>query len=537
MQETVRKYMSQISEKWNEIEKSLRVKIILLAVGLLIALGLTVFLAVKPKWVVIEANSDAVTIGNIQKVFDDANIKNRLIKNSTAIEIQENQANQARILLAEKNVTNTGFTFENAFDTSNIGMTDRDKVEMYLRAQETAIVEQLRNIDGVDSASVKLVVPSDTALFEKEQTEASAGITVYKSKEINEKQGETMARLVCMSVKGLEMENIEIVDQEGNSIYSGSTRNINTSSTKADKEKQVTRDKEMQIRAALSDLYDDVNVMSNIVFDWNKKQQKSTTYVPPVNDMTIGVPTKSIKESENVVNGAQGQEPGVASNDQNPTNYQTENDSNASYDSAKDTNEYIYNSTEEIIEVAEGALQKDQSSISVFVYNLKEYKEAELKKKNIINETTTWEDFKSQNSAKPKIVVDPDIVQSLKVGTGIDNLTIYGYEKPVFVDEVIKPVAVEQIIILSILVILLLLLAFALIKKTKPDEIEEIEPELSVEDLIVSTQLEDEKEDEDSLAGIDEHESEYMRRIVEFIDEKPEAVAQLLRNWLTDEWE
>lgn len=87
-----------------------------------------------------------------------------------------------------------------------------------------------------------------------------------------------------------------------------------------------------------------------------------------------------------------------------------------------------------------------------------------------------------------------------------------------------------------ILGILLLLLAFGLIKKTQPDEVEEVEPELSVEDLIVSTQLEDEKEE--MLAEIDTSvESEYKKQIEKFVNEKPEAVAQLLRNWLSDEWE
>ena len=84
---------------------------------------------------------------------------------------------------------------------------------------------------------------------------------------------------------------------------------------------------------------------------------------------------------------------------------------------------------------------------------------------------------------------------------------------------------------------MLVLLAFGLIKKTHPDEVEEIEPELSVEDLLVSTKIEDEKEAE-RIADIDTNvESEYKKQIEKFISEKPDAVAQLLRNWLSDDWE
>jgi flagellar M-ring protein FliF len=72
----------------------------------------------------------------------------------------------------------------------------------------------------------------------------------------------------------------------------------------------------------------------------------------------------------------------------------------------------------------------------------------------------------------------------------------------------------------------------------QPDEITEIEPELSVEELLVSTQMEDEQ-----LAEVERlqeiafnQESEAKRQIEKFVQEKPEAVAQLLRNWLNEEW-
>ena len=105
-----------------------------------------------------------------------------------------------------------------------------------------------------------------------------------------------------------------------------------------------------------------------------------------------------------------------------------------------------------------------------------------------------------------------------------------------FVDKVSQPIKIEQIILLIILVVLIALLAFALIKKAQPDEIEEIEPEISIEDLIATNKREDEQVAE-KIAGINEVESEFKLKIEDFIDENPEAAAQLLRNWLNEEWE
>lgn len=538
MQESIRNQITQLSEKWKALDKSLRIKIILLITFLLIALGLTIFLAVRPKWVVIEANSDANTIGQIENIFTDASIKSRIVKNASAIEVQQKDVDQAKILLAQSNVTNVGFTFADAFNTSSIGMSESDKQKMYLSASQTELARHIESIDGIESANVKLVVPGDTVLFEKEKQEASASITLVTSKDISREQALTIARLVCMSVENLDMKNIEIVDQNADSLYSGSSNDSSSYSSKEDIEKQKQKEVEMKIRAALVQLYDDVNIITNLRIDWSRRQQKNVTYTPPIDDMTVGVPSRLSRQEESVVNGAEGEEPGVAANDQMPANYATGDETGATYDSSKEDTEYNYNTSEEVVDTDGGELLLDQSSASVVVYRLRNYDEKILRENGTLNEQNTWEDFKTANSQEVRLEIDPDLVETLRTGTGITNLSVVGYEKPVFIDEEVKPLAIEQIIILAILAVLLVLLAFALIRKTQPDEVEEIEPELSVEDLIVSSQLDnEEEEDQELLAGINEVESEYMKQISKFVEEKPEAVAQLLRNWLSDEWE
>ena len=57
-----------------------------------------------------------------------------------------------------------------------------------------------------------------------------------------------------------------------------------------------------------------------------------------------------------------------------------------------------------------------------------------------------------------------------------------------------------------------------------------MEPELSVDQLLQDTR--------ENLEEIDfDDRSEARKMIEKFVDEKPEAVAQLLRNWLNEDWE
>ena len=69
-------------------------------------------------------------------------------------------------------------------------------------------------------------------------------------------------------------------------------------------------------------------------------------------------------------------------------------------------------------------------------------------------------------------------------------------------------------------------------KSTRPVEVLETEPELSVEALLAST-----KENQQSVEDIDLNDKSETRKAIEkFVDETPEAVALLLRNWLEDDW-
>ena len=59
------------------------------------------------------------------------------------------------------------------------------------------------------------------------------------------------------------------------------------------------------------------------------------------------------------------------------------------------------------------------------------------------------------------------------------------------------------------------------------------EPELSVEDMLAST-----REKQAPLEDIDlQDKSEARKAIEKFVQENPEAVAMLLRNWLNEGWD
>ena len=158
------------------------------------------------------------------------------------------------------------------------------------------------------------------------------------------------------------------------------------------------------------------------------------------------------------------------------------------------------------------------------------YDEDELKAQGELDDIT-FDEFVAQNRGRVQVDVDDELINSVSMATGInaENISVLSYEEPFFQPSTAGGLPWSMILTIIVLVLIVLLLAFVVFRSTRPVVVEEIEPETSVEDLIASTTspLEEIEYDEGTEA---------LKAINKFVDENPEAVAQLLRNWLNDDW-
>lgn len=146
----------------------------------------------------------------------------------------------------------------------------------------------------------------------------------------------------------------------------------------------------------------------------------------------------------------------------------------------------------------------------------------------------TWEDFKEANRESIKKEVDPEFFQMVANASGIseDRITIVAYEEPRFYDKEGFALSATDITSIVMIILILALLAFVILRSMGPRKkaVEE-EAELPVEEILQSTQPESTVEDIDLEAK-----SETRKMVEKFVDENPEAAANLLRNWLNEDW-
>ena len=224
--------------------------------------------------------------------------------------------------------------------------------------------------------------------------------------------------------------------------------------------------------------------------------------------------------------------PGTDSNDDDST-YYIGNGEGSTSTLTINKNEYAVSSKITHKTGEQGVLDKEASSISVVVNKNVIYNEDKLIAAGEL-ETVTWDEYKASHADVIALEVPEGLVGMISDTTGIpeDSITILYYQVPLFEDSEGNGEFVTNILPIVLAVIILLFLAFVVWRSLRPVEINEAESELSVEELLVATK------DKQVVEDIDLEEKSDVRKAVEkFVDENPESVALLLRNWLNEEWE
>ena len=275
--------------------------------------------------------------------------------------------------------------------------------------------------------------------------------------------------------------------------------------------------------------YDDVEVMANLDFNMDKVTELYTEYTP-AEGQEQGLYSHSYTYETEGTSGSGGVA-GTASNDENTYQYEDGDDSTSS--SLLEEYDYLPNTRVTNTEFEVGAINKDASSVSVVLTDVVTYTQEDLELQNLLDDMT-FEEYALANGARKSIEVDAEIYSLVSNATGIaeDKIAIVAYEQPIFVPTVDTEKSFSDYLPYILAVLIILLLVFIVFRTAAPVEVTETEPELSVEQLLATTK------ETQSLENIDFDDKSEIRKMIEkFVDENPEAVANLLRNWLSDDWD
>ncbi len=534
MPEQIQNIINRILDWWRAFTNRQKILIVSIAAVVIVAFVVLFMVMNQPKWVSLYRATNTAESAEVKQLLDDNGINYNLSTDALSFSVEEKDITNARIILGSNSIPSTGFGLDEVFNGS-FTATESENNKKYLKYKEQQLEDHLKLMSFVKDASVALNVPENDGTIITQNLQSSARVILTLNNPINAETAAGVANFIATGLGNKGTENIFILDSNGNVLFSGASDNsaAGIASTNLSIRDKVRETMATDVRNILmqTNLYDSVEVGMNLVVNFDQKTETEYRYWVEEGLSQGYLDSRYQKNSEST--SGSGGVPGTYSN-QDDSTYVTDNGQQNNTSTSEIQEDFLPNETITQIVKEVGAIDYDTSSVTVACTSYVVYSEDDLNKNGTLkNLDVTFDEFVATNSDRVKLEVDQDIVNAVANATGIarDRISVVAYEVPMFQYSSGSSRTITDYLEIILAVLIFALLGFVVFRSLRTEQEEEVQEEVSIEELITATQEESELED----IGFNEK-SEARILIEKFVDEKPEAAASLLRNWLNEDW-
>lgn len=535
MTEKITEWLKALPKKildwWEHFTSRQKTTIISLALGVIIAFVILIVSVLKPQYVSIYTTTNpADTQTALDILASGDNLDYHTSEDGLEIFVNRKDYTEANLLLASNKVYTTAFTIDNVTE-GGFTSTEADRQRRYVVYLEDLMESTLETYTFVKSATVQLNIPEDDGTMISRNQETSASVMLTLSDVCSREAAAAMARFVATGLGNDSTDHVVIVDNQGNLLFSGSdeTSTFGVASNLLALQAQYAEDMAENVRRIFlaSNAFSTVEVAANVVLDSSVTEESLHEY-----SVADGRDEGYLASEDNFASENSGGISGVpGTTSQVETGYEYRENEYSSGTATEEHREYLPNERTVYRQIPAGDINRDASSITAMCLTYNIVREEDIRNQGLLD-GITWEEYKLNNSERTRVEVDEDLFTAVSNATGVaeKNISIVVYEEPFFIDR--EGIDVEVADVLQILLILLILglLAFVVLRSMRAPKVDEEETEISIEDILKSTP-------ETALEEISVEDKSDSRIIVEkFVEDNPEAAANLLRNWLTEDW-
>lgn len=535
MQERIRNIPKQVLEWWNKFSVKQKTLIASVALAVIVALVIVVRVLTTPTLVPIRNCENTKEAAQVKELLDGEEIKYEVSSDGLNFSVKAEDEANAAILLGQNGIPASRYEFSNVFE-GGFSTTEADKTKKYQRYLQEELAEHLENLDTVQRANVKLSMPIDDGTVLALEQDTYAAVTLTLTEEMDEDKAGGLARWIATAVGNSSTDDISIMDTSGNVLFAGgdSATSMGAASSQLSYKTKAENMVKNQVKDVVlgTGVYDSASVGLNLNMSFDEREETDHNYYLD-GDAEHG-PTARERVFEQETTGAEGGVPGTDANGEDTTYVLPDNAGSNNTISDVDRD---YNTSERITKTkgVGGDIDYANSSITVVANQYRNYSERALRASGELDDTT-FDEFVAANREKVKLEVDEDFIQMVSKATGFseENIVIVAYEVPFFEYDDGGVRDIFDYLPIVVAAVIMLMLGYVVFRSTRRDQTAAPEPELSVESLLASTK----EAQEETLEDIGFSEKSETRILIEkFVDENPDAVASLLRNWLNEEWE
>jgi len=217
MENSLKVLGKQLAEIWRHFGVNQKTSVILAMLVTVAAISGLLYWSAQPSYRLVYSGLSLEDAAKAAEKLEEAKMKVKLGDSGRAIYVAQDEVYKCRLLLATEGIPkNTSAGFE-LFEQPKFGLTDFAQKINYQRALQGELERTISSIEGILSARVMLVMPTEKIFSSQADKKASASImvTVAAGNSIGQAQVRSIKQLVASAVQGLSPVAIAVTDQYG----------------------------------------------------------------------------------------------------------------------------------------------------------------------------------------------------------------------------------------------------------------------------------------------------------------------------------
>lgn len=240
--------------------------------------------AAKPSYQILFNNLSTKDASAIVESLQKSGTSYELANEGATILVPNDQVNQLRLQLSGEGLPNDEGTGYSLLDQQGITTSDFMQHANYQRALEGELSKTIKAIDGVEAATVHLVMPKED-VFSDDQTKPTASVLVASkaSSPLNQQQVQSIVHLVASSVEGLDPTQVTVAGADGRMLSTGGGNTIGSTGGDGGTDQQ-TAAFQNRLNSSLQRMLDNLVgpgnavVTTTPVLDFDQTETRSKTY-------------------------------------------------------------------------------------------------------------------------------------------------------------------------------------------------------------------------------------------------------------------
>jgi len=533
MRETIERMLTSIREYLAKMPRKNKIQMVVLALFVIVLAIVVVSLLTRTKWVLLSGTGDATSTSHVYSALQEMGIP--VDPRGNLLYVPEKQLDDARMRLREQNLLGSaGLSFDMFGDAAGFGVSSAHEAKIYEFMLGDHIATLLERSPRIQQALVIAYYGESSAFrIQSNIRKPTASVhLVLNGGSLSPQEAQSVADVVKNAIPGIEYDDIGIVDSDLKSYRVGDS-GLDFESVFNDRmafQNKITEQTKQNVEQLLRPIYDlsNIRVQPNIILNFDDIVISQVEYFPPIPGNEDGIirSMEEVYEMSRRWSDAEGI-PGTDSNAMGSTPQYPwgDLDERDEYRRTMRSLNYDINETRTAINVAQGKIEK--FSIGILINS--EIEEVD-------------EEFRTELTA----------LVSKAVGIAPAEIEItylpFSFYDTSFADALAAREAeaararmdrlIEQILMygtILMLAIMVIMLVRSVVKTLRPPP----EPE---EVLIAAGEggmdiiIGDDDSGEKLLEDLElTTKSAGLEQIERFIDKDAATVAQLLRNWLSDD--